>query len=280
MISRVRALRITATASALALAGGALTTAAASAEEPAAPKTRVTFMCKAPFEGVYKTSGESYEAGDYIFRIREEAGVPVSYTAGKGGSGLFSGSLAAGEVQYPATASPVAGVSVKTDPGPNTYTGTASTNENTCSTDEFVKAPEPKTRVTFMCKMPGTGTWNGNGAVYTAGDYIFRIREEAGVPVSYTAGVGGAGLFSGSLGAYQVHYPATSSPVAGVSVKTDPGPNTHKGTASTNESQACDYVPSAPVKKDDCKDGGWEAFGFRNQGECVASIVANENADK
>jgi hypothetical protein len=30
--------------------------------------------------------------------------------------------------------------------------------------------------------------------------------------------------------------------------------------------------PLVPVSKDDCKDGGWRAFGFRNQGQCVASV--------
>ena len=29
-----------------------------------------------------------------------------------------------------------------------------------------------------------------------------------------------------------------------------------------------------------CKDGGWETYGYRNQGQCIASVVANENAGK
>jgi hypothetical protein len=31
---------------------------------------------------------------------------------------------------------------------------------------------------------------------------------------------------------------------------------------------------------DICKDGGWEGYGYKNQGQCIASIVANENAGK
>jgi hypothetical protein len=32
---------------------------------------------------------------------------------------------------------------------------------------------------------------------------------------------------------------------------------------------------------DDCKDGGWMTFGdFKNQGQCIASFKANENAGK
>ena len=31
---------------------------------------------------------------------------------------------------------------------------------------------------------------------------------------------------------------------------------------------------------DICKKGGWEDYGYKNQGQCIASIVANENAGK
>ena len=35
-----------------------------------------------------------------------------------------------------------------------------------------------------------------------------------------------------------------------------------------------------PETKDDCKDGGFEAYGFKNQGECVSSVQSNEGAGK
>jgi alpha-tubulin suppressor-like RCC1 family protein len=31
--------------------------------------------------------------------------------------------------------------------------------------------------------------------------------------------------------------------------------------------------PGSPASKDDCKKGGWREYGFRNQGQCVASVV-------
>jgi hypothetical protein len=31
-------------------------------------------------------------------------------------------------------------------------------------------------------------------------------------------------------------------------------------------------LPSSPGVKEDCMDGGWEAFGFRNQGQCIRFI--------
>lgn len=37
-----------------------------------------------------------------------------------------------------------------------------------------------------------------------------------------------------------------------------------------------DVLPS-PATKDACKSGGWQAFGFKNQGLCVSSVASNEN---
>lgn len=36
--------------------------------------------------------------------------------------------------------------------------------------------------------------------------------------------------------------------------------------------------PLVAQTKDDCKNGGYAAFGFKNQGQCVASVVASEKA--
>jgi hypothetical protein len=46
------------------------------------------------------------------------------------------------------------------------------------------------------------------------------------------------------------------------------------GTTFTFES------PSAPQNMDECKDGGWRKFtnpAFKNQGQCVSSVVSNRN---
>jgi hypothetical protein len=32
-------------------------------------------------------------------------------------------------------------------------------------------------------------------------------------------------------------------------------------------------APPLPTSKEQCKQGGWRAFGFRNQGDCVTSLV-------
>lgn len=36
--------------------------------------------------------------------------------------------------------------------------------------------------------------------------------------------------------------------------------------------------PITPASKDECKDGGWEIFNlFKNQGDCISSIISNAN---
>jgi hypothetical protein len=34
----------------------------------------------------------------------------------------------------------------------------------------------------------------------------------------------------------------------------------------------CDPTPSSPTSKDQCRNGGWQAFKFRNQGQCVRYV--------
>lgn len=130
--------------------------------EPTSVTARVTFICKVTTAGTITNAPGTYAAGDYIFRIRHEAGPATDYTAGVGGAGLFSGNLTIGEVEYKTTQSAVAGVSVKTAPLPNTYNGTASTNETACGTPP--PPPPAPTCVVVVWKMPGwanstTPTW-------------------------------------------------------------------------------------------------------------------------
>jgi hypothetical protein len=44
------------------------------------------------------------------------------------------------------------------------------------------------------------------------------------------------------------------------------------------DNQSLERVEVKPV--DQCGDNAWEAQGFKNQGQCIASLVANEKADK
>ncbi len=51
--------------------------------------------------------------------------------------------------------------------------------------------------------------------------------------------------------------------------------NNVPGLAADNSRRG--VIVPVPGNKDDCKHGGWQSFGFRNQGQCVASIVSNGN---
>lgn len=57
------------------------------------------------------------------------------------------------------------------------------------------------------------------------------------------------------------------------------------GLASANTATGIDYdltiapvVPLAPATVDDCRKGGFATYDFANQGQCIASIRAHENA--
>jgi hypothetical protein len=44
------------------------------------------------------------------------------------------------------------------------------------------------------------------------------------------------------------------------------------------DNQSLERVEAKPVDK--CGDNAWEDQGFKNQGQCIASLVANEKAGK
>jgi len=49
---------------------------------------------------------------------------------------------------------------------------------------------------------------------------------------------------------------------------------------ATDDTTVFDFEPepATPTSKADCKKGGYEAFGFRNQGQCIASVQSNGNS--
>jgi hypothetical protein len=51
--------------------------------------------------------------------------------------------------------------------------------------------------------------------------------------------------------------------------------NSNTNTSSGTAGQAS--PSSAPTDKDQCKDGGWSQFGFKNQGECVSSVTSGKD---
>jgi hypothetical protein len=49
-----------------------------------------------------------------------------------------------------------------------------------------------------------------------------------------------------------------------------PGGGPAKGPAPTVTS-----TPGTPTTMEQCKHGGWRTFGFKNQGQCVSSVVSH-----
>jgi hypothetical protein len=49
-------------------------------------------------------------------------------------------------------------------------------------------------------------------------------------------------------------------------------PMTVGGATSGGDITVID-APPLPANKDQCKNGGWRSFGFKNQGQCVAFVI-------
>ncbi len=149
--------------------------------------------------------------------------------------------------------------------------------------------------VTFLCQAQEDGTALAYGGVEThevdvqAGDYIWRVGDERDAD-DWSDGVESVGYDfyidttvydSDTIGPGEVHFQVHSTGGA-ASVAVDEDFNNVKGGTATSGDTPCEMVEPEPEPepepKDECKDGGWEDQGFRNQGLCIASVQANENA--
>jgi hypothetical protein len=61
-----------------------------------------------------------------------------------------------------------------------------------------------------------------------------------------------------------------------------PPPETDQRGVERPQGESCDSgafeLVQGPQTKADCKKGGWEEFGFKNQGQCIASLQRNAEA--
>ena len=71
---------------------------------------------------------------------------------------------------------------------------------------------------------------------------------------------------------------AISTSVAVAMIVRDGGTAGWDGLAAAQDATGIDYdLTITPVNgptKDDCRNGGWEQYGFTNQGVCVSSVVS------
>jgi len=100
----------------------------------------------------------------------------------------------------------------------------------------------------------------GNVALLTLPDPLFG---EVAIRVTDNAGTGSPDLIESTI----------SNPDADCSAP-EASYIRHDRVTSGDIVVVDDQPPSLPTRKDQCKDGGWRAFGsaFRNQGQCVAFV--------
>ena len=77
----------------------------------------------------------------------------------------------------------------------------------------------------------------------------------------------GTASFSADIGDYAADVGGFSWVIAGVD---DPNP-----FVNWNEVEVTGCAPEA---KDECKDGGWAGFGFRNQGQCIRFVNTGQDS--
>jgi hypothetical protein len=141
---------------------------------------------------------------------------------------------------------------------------------------------QPFVRVTYICQAPEAGITTG-GVEVEAGDHIYRIRYEAensGAQAPDTVSYSTNFLsLTGEIDKGETIFRTSAVGANGVKVVTDPA-NLSNGTASVSGA-VCTMQPPPPAQPadaDDCKDGGWEDFGFRNQGQCIRFVNTGEDS--
>ncbi len=107
---------------------------------------------------------------------------------------------------------------------------------------------------------------NGTETLTLDAPLVVTVGDNLGVHFVAHASV----PFDGDVGALAYWNDQGVVPVIGLEVGT-----------GANSPQARTYSMNAqiePASPDACKNGGWTIWGFRNQGLCIASLVANENS--
>jgi hypothetical protein len=100
-------------------------------------------------------------------------------------------------------------------------------------------------------------------------------------PVGVTAG-SNLGVYSVNVGVVSWEYDVTAAGAAwepnnaGLPTVGD----TLNYEATTQGRNYSMNVTISATSPDICKDSGWESYGYKNQGQCIASVVADEHADK
>lgn len=119
-------------------------------------------------------------------------------------------------------------------------------------------------------------TWVSDAVAAAAGPGVLNLGE----PVGLTAG-SNLGVYSAGAGVISFDYDAAAEPanftlyntgLPAVGQELD-----YVGDSGRVYSMNADVTASSPEV---CKNDGWMSYGYPNQGQCIASVVANAHAGK
>jgi hypothetical protein len=164
-----------------------------------------------------------------------------------------------------------------TGSGPGTFTVFVDSAGDTNLRYEFF-TPPPNTLVTWDLETTADQTatvtqpWSYTGE-HSAADstLVYAIVNDAVVATLFELGtargfdVSGTYTFTVSAGdTYGFRFGSKTGSLTAL----------HIGTFTVDLPEA----PVDPVTKDDCKDGGWMTYGFRNQGQCVDFVETGNDS--
>jgi hypothetical protein len=119
-------------------------------------------------------------------------------------------------------------------------------------------------------------TWVSDVVAAAPGAGTLTLDE----PVGLTAG-SNIGVYSVGYGVISYDFDVTAEPAAFDGFDSGPpsvgSPLVYVGESTRVYSMNVDVKASSP---EICKDGGWETYGYKNQGQCIASVVANANGGR
>jgi hypothetical protein len=121
-----------------------------------------------------------------------------------------------------------------------------------------------------------TVTWMSDVVTASPGEGTLTLDQ----PVGLTAG-SNIGVYSVAYGVISFDYDVTAEPAAFDVFDSGPpsvgSPLAYVGESTRVYSMNVDVKASSP---EICKDGGWETYDYKNQGQCIASVVANANGGR
>jgi hypothetical protein len=199
----------------------------------------------------------------------------------------------------PRTGGPTTAFAMVPDPlDPNTITYTFDDVPPTCAFDDVMA--DPYDDLDFVVTPRWTGCFSPNGtvsvvpanlAVYEAGNEPLEVRIQLpkvataasiefydfwNEPITLNAyGAGGVLLSTMTATSFSTW---TTLSVSAAGIRQIGIVTLQGNTYLDNLKITYTGVAAGPTTKDDCKKGGWETYGFKNQGQCVKFVETGKDS--